>query len=110
MDNKHDTLTDGQVPVFSGDLQTDRQGLEGLGNSQMGRVIKLIRPMKQGLNNPMLVQQLPLSYYKYNGGSSVMAPGRPFWMIDILKAEISISWKGLSQLSLGHSSGAEQKR
>ena len=40
-------------------VQTDRhQGLKGLGNSQMGRVMKLIRPMKEGLNNPMLVQQL----------------------------------------------------
>ena len=47
------------------------------------------------LVNPVILANLvyihiyfPLSYYKYNGGSSVNAPGRPSWMSSCLVSKM----------------------
>ena len=91
---KTSLVTPRQTDSLSGDVQTDRQGFEGLVNIHKGRCAKLdINPCHQNdMSN------------KKEGLNPVFVLGA---VMD--KAGISISWEGLSKLSLGHS-GWEQKR
>ena len=60
---------------------------------------KVRGPMGQGL---LALESIPLSYYKYNGGSSVNAPGRPSWMSSCLVSKMQRKRAATAFCSISH--------